>query len=79
MLHSRLSCLSQEIWDATVGRVLACDKELRNAIGRYAVAVKKDGMVIGHLPSCMFAHFFLLTWLQGSQKSHLEKLLATIV
>jgi len=47
LLHSRLSCLSG---DAAVGEVLACNKEVRNAIDRYAVAVKKDGMIIGHLP-----------------------------
>ena len=27
-----------------------CERELRNAKDRHAVAVKKDGTVIGHLP-----------------------------
>ena len=40
----------QEIWEAAVGEVLACEREPRNATDRYAVAVKKDGTIIGHLP-----------------------------
>ena len=40
----------REIWAAAVGEVLVCEREQRNAADRYAVAVKKDGTVIGHLP-----------------------------
>ena len=40
----------QEIWETAVGEVLACEREPRNTQDRYAVAVKKDGTVIGHLP-----------------------------
>ncbi len=40
----------QAIWTAAVGEVLACEREPRNTTDRYAVAVKKDGTVIGHLP-----------------------------
>ena len=39
-----------EIWEAVVGEVLVCEREPRNTADRYAVAVKKDGTIIGHLP-----------------------------
>ena len=39
-----------EIWEAAVGEMLVCVREPRNAHDRYAVAVEKDGTVIGHLP-----------------------------
>ena len=42
--------LSKEIWKVAVGEILACKREPRNAADRYAVAVKKDGVTIGHLP-----------------------------
>ena len=38
-----------EIWKVDVGEILACEQEPRNAIDRCAVAVKKDGTIIGHL------------------------------
>ena len=38
------------IWAAAVGEVLECKRELRNTTDRYAVAVEKDGTVIGQLP-----------------------------
>ena len=52
---SRVSCIQgyhvyKDIWDAAIGEVLACEREPRNVEDRYAVAVKKDGTVIGHLP-----------------------------
>ena len=40
----------KEIWEAVVGEILACEREPKNAADRYAVAVKKDGTIIGHLP-----------------------------
>ena len=40
----------QEIWEAAVGEVLVCEREPRDVEDRYAVAVKKDGTVIRHLP-----------------------------
>ena len=33
----------KEIWKAAVGEVLSCEREGRNAHGRYAVAVKMTG------------------------------------
>ena len=38
------------IWDAATGEELVCERELSNDHDRYAVAVKKDGVIIGHLP-----------------------------
>ena len=40
----------KEIWEAAVGEILMCEKEPRNTADRYAVAVKKDRTIIGHLP-----------------------------
>ena len=39
----------KEVWEA-VGEALVCEKEPKNASDRYAVAVKKEGTIIGHLP-----------------------------
>ena len=41
----------QEIWDAAVDEELICQPERSNAHGRYAVAVLKNDVVVGHLPS----------------------------
>lgn len=40
----------RDIWEAAVGEVLDCEREPGNAKDRYAVAVKKEATVIGHLP-----------------------------
>jgi hypothetical protein len=40
----------QTTWAAAVGEHLVCGREPTNAADRYAVAVVKDGSVIGHLP-----------------------------
>ena len=42
--------LYKDIWEAAIGEELQCERETRNTKDRYAVAVKKDGMVVGHLP-----------------------------
>ena len=52
---SRVSCIRgyhvyKDIWDAAIGEVLVCERELRNVEDRYAIAIKKDETVIGHLP-----------------------------
>ena len=38
------------VWSAAVGEVLSCEREPTNSRDRYAVAVKTDGVAIGHLP-----------------------------
>ena len=40
----------QAIWTAAVGQVLPCVREPANPDDRYAVAVMKDGTIVGHLP-----------------------------
>ena len=40
----------KDVWEAAIGEVLVCEREPRNAEDRYAVAVKKDGTIVGHLP-----------------------------
>ena len=40
----------QEIWMAAVGEELVCEREPHNSHDRYAVAVKRMGIIIGHLP-----------------------------
>ena len=42
--------MCSDIWKAAEGEVLECERETGNAKDRYAVAVKKDATVIGHLP-----------------------------
>ena len=42
--------LYKETWRAAIGEELECDRELGNSCDRYAVAVKRSGVVIGHLP-----------------------------
>ena len=40
----------QSIWSATIGEQFPCVCEPLNVMDGYAVAVKKDDTVIGHLP-----------------------------
>ncbi len=40
----------KDVWAASIGEVLMCEREPHNALDRYAVAVKKTGTIIGHLP-----------------------------
>lgn len=50
----------KEIWDAIVGEILQCERETDNEKDRYAVAVKRRGRVVGHLPrkfSCVCSLF----------------------
>ena len=40
----------KETWRAAIGEELECDREPGNSCDRYAIAVKRSGVVIGHLP-----------------------------
>ncbi len=40
----------EELWDAAIGEELECRRERGNAVDAYAVAVIKDGTIVGHLP-----------------------------
>ena len=39
----------KNMWEAAIGKELPCEWETRNTKDRYAVAVKKDSTVVGHL------------------------------
>ena len=40
----------KNVWVSVVGEVLECERQQQNDKDRYAVAVKKDRTIIGHLP-----------------------------
>ena len=40
----------QTIWEAAFGEELPYKTESRNCSDRFAVAVAKDGVVVGHVP-----------------------------
>ena len=40
----------EDIWEATNGEILACFRETGNAFDPFAVCVKKDAAIVGHLP-----------------------------
>ena len=43
----------KDIWSSTVGEHLICERETLNSTDRYAVAVLKDDIIIGHFPRVM--------------------------
>ena len=40
----------QEVWEVCIGEILPCIREVGNRHDPYAIAVKKDDIVVGHLP-----------------------------
>ena len=40
----------KDVWDATIGEQLPCQSEHGNAQDAFAVAVLKDGAIVGHVP-----------------------------
>ena len=40
----------KDIWQAAVSEELLCEREPRNSHDHYAVAVKRVGIIVGHLP-----------------------------
>ncbi len=50
----------REIWDATVGEELDCQRETANVLDTFAVAVIKGSVTVGHVPrkiSCICSVF----------------------
>jgi len=50
----------KDVWAASAGAVLQCEREARNSNDPYAVAVHKDGLTVGHIPrtiSCICSVF----------------------
>ena len=39
----------KDVWSASVGAVLQGEREARNMKDPHAVAVKKDGLIVGHV------------------------------
>ena len=40
----------QSVWVPAIGELLECNREIRNAMDRYAVSVTKNNEIVGHLP-----------------------------
>ena len=40
----------KSVWDAPIGETLLCQREVGNVYDTFAVAIKKDGEVVGHCP-----------------------------
>ena len=40
----------KKLWEVAVGEELECKREPSNLMDRYAIAVVREGNVIGHLP-----------------------------
>ena len=61
----------QGTWLPSVGEVLELEKEPLNSVDRYAVAVTKNGTVVGHVPrnfSALFFHFLTRSQNKGVAK-----------
>ena len=56
----------QEVWTAAVGEELVCEREPHNSHDRYAVAVKRMGIIISHLPRKLLKHCSLFLRRGGS-------------
>ena len=62
------------IWEAAVGEMLVCSRELCNTHDRYAVGVEKNSIVIGQLPRKV-AHVWIrkiVDRFQIVQQSHIH-------
>ena len=40
----------QDIWEPTIGEILGCFREMDNFFDAFAVCVKKDTEIVGHVP-----------------------------
>ena len=40
----------KNVWDAVIGEELQCEREGQNTNDRYAVAVKRNNVIVGQLP-----------------------------
>ena len=41
----------QDIWKPTTGEILACFRETENDFDTFAVCIKRDTVIVGHVPS----------------------------
>ena len=58
------------IWDAAIGEDLVCEREPSNEHNRYAIAIKKDGVIIGYLPQKISRLCTLFLWRGSSIACH---------
>ena len=56
----------QEVWEAAIDEELICRPERSNAHDWYAVAVMKNDVVVGHVPSKLSRLYTLFIWRGGS-------------
>ena len=54
------------IWEATIGEVLPCKMELSNPEDRFAVAVCKHDITVGHVPRRISSICSSLLWRGGT-------------
>ena len=40
----------KDIWNPVIGEVLVCEREEENNHDHFAIACKRDGTIVGHLP-----------------------------
>ena len=64
------------VWAASIGEELPCRRERGNAHDSFAVAVKKDGRVVGHIPTRISSTIEGLRHCQLKIVEHNEKWLA---
>ena len=55
-----------DIWAAVYGEELPCEREAGNQVDAFAVAVMKDGMVVGHFRR-RFPPFALCTYIDADR------------
>ena len=56
----------QEIWTPAEGETLICSKETRNREDSFAVAVLRNGEVVGHIPRSLLCACSFFLWRGGS-------------
>ena len=49
----------KHIWAAVYGEELPCEREAGNQVDAFAVAVMKDGTVVGHVPKKISSRLYL--------------------
>ena len=69
-LHFQLLCLwlscVPKIWTPVIEECLVCRREPQNVEDKDAVAVVKDGFLVGHVPKCFSLWMSMFLWLPKS-------------
>ncbi len=56
----------KDVWAASAGAGLQCDREARNSNDPYAVAVQNNGLTVGHIPRTISCLCSIFVWRGGS-------------